>query len=155
MAANKGMVAGSHKRNEFVMIQHDGDAPAAVRAPSPSTPPSLLRVPFATATCRAPCALSVDLGRGRWFRCVTLGVRPNCVRSCGSFQLLMDYGDPSVATRSQLVLPAILELVGARWTIGLHMANCQFGSCHSGGGSLQPRSIGMQPRGCLDPVFTQ
>ena len=111
MAANKGMVAGSHKRNEFVMIQHDGDAPAAVRAPSPPTPPSLLRVPFATATCRAPCALSVDLGRGRWFRCVTLGVRPNCVRSCGSFQLLLDYGDPSVATRSQLVLPAILELL--------------------------------------------
>jgi hypothetical protein len=43
MAANKGMVAGSHKRNEFVMIQHDGDAPAAVRAPS------LLRVLFLTA----------------------------------------------------------------------------------------------------------
>jgi hypothetical protein len=32
MAANKGMVAGSHNRNEFVMIRHDGDAPAAVRA---------------------------------------------------------------------------------------------------------------------------
>jgi cellulose synthase A len=31
MAANKGMVAGSHNRNEFVMIRHDGDAPAAVR----------------------------------------------------------------------------------------------------------------------------
>ncbi|KAG2616709.1 hypothetical protein PVAP13_3NG249670 [Panicum virgatum] len=31
MAANKGMVAGSHKRNEFVMIQHDGDAPAAAK----------------------------------------------------------------------------------------------------------------------------
>jgi len=54
MAANKGMVAGSHKRNEFVMIQHDGDAPAAVRAPSlPPTAPSLLRVLFATASCRA------------------------------------------------------------------------------------------------------
>ncbi|VAH02991.1 unnamed protein product [Triticum turgidum subsp. durum] len=28
MAANRGMVAGSHNRNEFVMIRHDGDAPA-------------------------------------------------------------------------------------------------------------------------------
>ncbi|KQK07271.1 probable cellulose synthase A catalytic subunit 1 [UDP-forming] [Brachypodium distachyon] len=28
MAANGGMVAGSHNRNEFVMIRHDGDAPA-------------------------------------------------------------------------------------------------------------------------------
>jgi hypothetical protein len=30
MAANKGMVAGSHNHNEFVMICHDGDAPACV-----------------------------------------------------------------------------------------------------------------------------
>ncbi|VAI42760.1 unnamed protein product [Triticum turgidum subsp. durum] len=28
MAANRGMVAGSHNRNEFVMIRNDGDAPA-------------------------------------------------------------------------------------------------------------------------------
>lgn len=28
MAANTGMVAGSHNRNEFVTIRHDGDAPA-------------------------------------------------------------------------------------------------------------------------------
>ncbi|CAM0957515.1 unnamed protein product [Alopecurus aequalis] len=28
MAANGGMVAGSHNRNEFVTIRHDGDAPA-------------------------------------------------------------------------------------------------------------------------------
>jgi cellulose synthase A len=34
MAANKGMVAGSHNRNEFVMIRHDGDAPAPVRPPN-------------------------------------------------------------------------------------------------------------------------
>ncbi|CAN6336431.1 unnamed protein product [Urochloa humidicola] len=31
MAANKGMVAGSHNRNEFVMIHHEGDAPAAAK----------------------------------------------------------------------------------------------------------------------------
>ncbi|CAD6272684.1 unnamed protein product [Miscanthus lutarioriparius] len=31
MAANKGMVAGSHNRNEFVMIRHDGDAPAPAK----------------------------------------------------------------------------------------------------------------------------
>ncbi|VAI42734.1 unnamed protein product [Triticum turgidum subsp. durum] len=31
MAANRGMVAGSHNRNEFVMIRNDGDAPAPVR----------------------------------------------------------------------------------------------------------------------------
>ncbi|VAH15084.1 unnamed protein product [Triticum turgidum subsp. durum] len=33
MASNRGMVAGSHNRNEFVMIRHDGDAPAPVRSP--------------------------------------------------------------------------------------------------------------------------
>nr|AAY43217.1 cellulose synthase BoCesA1 [Bambusa oldhamii] len=31
MAANAGMVAGSHNRNEFVMIRHDGDAPAPAK----------------------------------------------------------------------------------------------------------------------------
>jgi len=55
MAANKGMVAGSHKRNEFVMIQHDGDAPAAVRAPSP--PPDCALAPSGSV-CDGfmPCA---------------------------------------------------------------------------------------------------
>jgi hypothetical protein len=53
MAANKGMVAGSHNRNEFVMIRHDGDAPGSVRPanPVPSSLPASDSVP--SGSCRA------------------------------------------------------------------------------------------------------
>jgi hypothetical protein len=33
-----GMVAGSHNRNEFVMICHDGDAPGPVHPANPVLP---------------------------------------------------------------------------------------------------------------------
>ncbi|KAM0853556.1 hypothetical protein ACQ4PT_051003 [Festuca glaucescens] len=36
MAASTGMVAGSHNRNEFVTIRHDGDAPAPGKQPKGS-----------------------------------------------------------------------------------------------------------------------
>ncbi|CAN6207250.1 unnamed protein product [Urochloa humidicola] len=32
MAANKGMAAGLHNRNEFIVIRHDGNTPAAMQA---------------------------------------------------------------------------------------------------------------------------
>lgn len=81
MAANKGMVAGSHKRNEFVMIHHEGDAPAAVRVPSPPMPSSLLLILFATASCRARACVGGS-GPRRWFRC-NARVPTNYVSSAG------------------------------------------------------------------------
>jgi hypothetical protein len=61
MAANKGMVAGSHNRNEFVMIHHEGDAPAAVRVPSPPKNASVL---FAAAFMPRACVVSCVGGSG-------------------------------------------------------------------------------------------
>jgi hypothetical protein len=80
MAANKGMVAGSHNRNEFVMIRHDGDAPVPVRSPNPM-PPSLL------PSDSVPASGSGILDRGVSFS-VTLG--------CGRFSvsLLVDFACP-------------------------------------------------------------
>jgi hypothetical protein len=75
MAANTGMVAGSHNRNEFVTIRHDGDAPAPVSLPSVSRPAASCRsanlsVPFLFVTAPHPHAARVrevltDLVR-RW-----------------------------------------------------------------------------------------
>jgi len=76
MAANKGMVAGSHNRNEFVMIRHDGDAPAPVRPMPPSLPASDSGPSGGSCRARACVGLSVDLGRGV-SPSVTLGVRPS------------------------------------------------------------------------------
>jgi hypothetical protein len=75
MAANGGMVAGSHNRNEFVTIRHDGDAPAPVSlslyVPSGTVRRSAsLSVPFlfvAAGSCcsRERARVSADLVR-RW-----------------------------------------------------------------------------------------
>jgi hypothetical protein len=83
MAANKGMVAGSHNRNEFVMIRHDGDAPAAVRA--------RLRNSVSSHAVRARA--SVDLGRPWYF--ATPGSRSDCI----SPRLLTDGSAVSVVAR--------------------------------------------------------
>ena len=53
-----GMVAGSHNRNEFVMIRHDGDAPGPVHPANP-VPPSLpASDSVSSGSCRARASVA-------------------------------------------------------------------------------------------------